>query len=253
MPNVAGRPASCREGFGGGPQCLTLLSEAHKKRRGRPASCREGFGGGPKCLTLLSEAHKKRRGRPASCREGLEGGPKCLPLLSEKPIRRGEAGLGQATERPWPATMHLHTCLWKCLPPCTGSARQGCGPGLGQCLPLLSEKPIRRGEAGLGRPQCTCTHAFGSACLPSCTGSARQGCGPGLSKGAGRLLKAVQNAYNIAFGKAHKKRRGRLRTGHREAAANHNAPAHMPLEVLGRVLLGLANCFTLRCPRRLPA
>ena len=58
---------------------------------------------------------------------------------------------------------------------------------------------------------------------------------------------------NVAFGKAHKKRRGRPRTGHREAAANHNAPAHMPLEVLGRVLQGLANCFTLRCPRRLPA
>ena len=37
---------------------------------------------------------------------------------------------------------------------------------------------------------------------------------------------------NVAFGKAHKKRRGRPRTGHREAAAGHNAPAHMPLEVL---------------------
>ena len=98
MPNVAGWPASCREGFGGGPQCLTLLSEAHEKTRGRPgtgqekrqacqlprrvwgrstmpnvagwpASGREGFGGGPQCLTLLSEAHKKTRGRPGTGQE----------------------------------------------------------------------------------------------------------------------------------------------------------------------------------------
>ena len=55
------------------PKCLTLPSEAHKKRRGRPASCREegkaavrlwgAFEAEPKCLTLPSEAHKKRGGR----------------------------------------------------------------------------------------------------------------------------------------------------------------------------------------------
>ena len=74
MPNVAGWPASCQEGFGGGPQCLTLLSEAHKKRRGRPGTGQEkrqacqGFEGGLKCLTLLSEAHQKRRGSARAAR-----------------------------------------------------------------------------------------------------------------------------------------------------------------------------------------
>ena len=94
-------------------KCLTLPSEAHKKRRGRPASCREegkaavrlwgAFEAEPKCLTLPSEAHKKRGGRlrtgPAGCREAFEAGPKCL-TLPWKPIRREEAGFGQATERP---------------------------------------------------------------------------------------------------------------------------------------------------------
>ena len=64
----------------------------------------------PKCLTLPSEAHKKRRGRPASCREeGKAALPAAEKLLKpvqnasrchRKPIRREEAGFGQATERP---------------------------------------------------------------------------------------------------------------------------------------------------------
>ena len=111
--SAAGRPLQA------GPKCLTSLSEAHKKRRGRPASCREegkaavrlwgAFEAEPKCLKLPSEAHKKRRGWPASCREegkaavmlwgAFEAEPKCLTLPS-KPIRREEAGFGQATERP---------------------------------------------------------------------------------------------------------------------------------------------------------
>ena len=47
---------------------------------------------------------------------------------------------------------------------------------------------------------------------------------------------------------AHKKRGGRLRTGHREAATGRPAgeASDRPLEVLGRVLLGLANCCILR-------
>ena len=41
---------------------------------------------------------------------------------------------------------------------------------------------------------------------------------------------------------------GRLRTGHREAATGGPAgeASDRPLEVLGRVLLGLANCCILR-------
>ena len=66
-----GRPASCRERFGGGARgSLTSPSEAHRKsflgqaaacrNGGRPASCREGFGGGARgFLTLPSEAHRK--------------------------------------------------------------------------------------------------------------------------------------------------------------------------------------------------
>ena len=61
-----------------------------------------------------SDRPQRGRGRPAGCRGGFEGGARgCLTLLSEKPITRGEAGLGQATERPRPTTMHLRTCLWK--------------------------------------------------------------------------------------------------------------------------------------------
>ena len=41
---------------------------------------------------------QRGRNRPAGCREAFEGGPK--RLASRKPIRREEAGFGQATERP---------------------------------------------------------------------------------------------------------------------------------------------------------
>ena len=101
------------------PKCLTLPSEAHKKRRGRPASCREegkaavrlwgAFEAEPKCLTLPSEAHKKRGGRlRTGHREAARGLPAAERLLKpvqnasrclRKPIRREEAGFGQATER----------------------------------------------------------------------------------------------------------------------------------------------------------
>ena len=53
MPNVA---------FGSKPIRREEAGLGQAKRRGRPASCREGFGGGPKCLTSPSEAHKKRGG-----------------------------------------------------------------------------------------------------------------------------------------------------------------------------------------------
>ena len=77
------RPASCREGFGGGPKGLTLLAGlGQAKRRGRPASCREGFVGGPKCLTSPSEAHKKRGGRlRTGHREPATGLPAAERLL----------------------------------------------------------------------------------------------------------------------------------------------------------------------------
>ena len=111
------------------PKCLTLPSEAHKKRRGRPASCREGgkeavrlwgaFEAEPKCLTLPSEAHKKRGGRlrtghreaarglpaaeklrtghreAARGRKAFEGGPKCLNVAFGSLPRRGQ-GRGEA-------------------------------------------------------------------------------------------------------------------------------------------------------------
>ena len=139
MPNVAfrpqrgrNRPASCRGAFEGGPKCLTLPSEAHKKRggrlrtghreahkkrRGRLAGCREegkaavrlwgAFEAEPKCLTLPSEAHKKRGARPASCREegkaavrlwgAFEAEPKCL--TSPSGHREAATGLPAAEER----------------------------------------------------------------------------------------------------------------------------------------------------------
>ena len=106
------------------PKCLTLPSEAHKKRgdrlrtghreahkkrRGRLAGCREegkaavrlwgAFEAEPKCLTSPSEAHKKRGARPASCREegkaavklwgAFEAEPKFLTSPSEAHKKRG--------------------------------------------------------------------------------------------------------------------------------------------------------------------
>ena len=105
-----GRPAGCRGGFEGGARgCLTLPSEAHRKRkafwaklrpagtfaagpvgeekrqasdrpqrgRGRPAGCRGGFEGGARgCLTLPSEAHRKSfLGQAAACRNVCGRGP----------------------------------------------------------------------------------------------------------------------------------------------------------------------------------
>ena len=98
MPNVAfrpqrgrNRPASCRGAFEGGPKCLTLPSEAHKKRGARPASCREegkaavrlwgAFEAEPKCLTSPSEAHKKRGGR---LRTGHREAATGLPAAEER-------------------------------------------------------------------------------------------------------------------------------------------------------------------------
>ena len=80
------------------PKCLTLPSEAHKKRRGRPASCREegkaavrlwgAFEAEPKCLTLPSEAHNE--GKAAVRLWGaFEAEPKCLTLPSEAHKKRG--------------------------------------------------------------------------------------------------------------------------------------------------------------------
>ena len=118
-----GRPASCREegkaavrlwgAFEAGPKCLTLPSEAHKKRGGRlrtghreaarglleqrgrkrPANCREAFEAGPKCLTLPSEAHKKRGGRlRAGHREAARGLPAAERLL--KPVQNVNVAFG---------------------------------------------------------------------------------------------------------------------------------------------------------------
>ena len=83
MPNVAGWPASCREGFEGcrGGRFRRLSSKAavhglHVPEAPSPGCDAgvgqrrwEGFEGGPKCLTLLSEAHKNRRGRPGTGEE----------------------------------------------------------------------------------------------------------------------------------------------------------------------------------------
>ena len=83
MPNVAGWPASCREGFEGcrGGRFRRLSSKAavhglHVPEAPSPGCDAgvgqrrwEGFEGGPKCLTLLSEAHKNRKGRPGTGEE----------------------------------------------------------------------------------------------------------------------------------------------------------------------------------------
>ena len=123
MPNVAfrpqrgrNRPASCRGAFEGGPKCLTLPSEAHKKRGGR-------------LRTGHREAHKKRGGRlRTGHREAATGQP--AAEASDRPLEvLGRVLLGLA-----------NCCilrLWKCL---KGSAR------LGQLLhPAVSQAPPRLG------------------------------------------------------------------------------------------------------------
>ena len=116
------------------PKCLTLPSEAHKKRGGRlRTGHREAARGLPAAERLLkpvqkslSEAHKKRRGRPASCREegkaavrlwgAFEAEPKCLTLPSEAhKKRRGRPAScreeGKAAVRLWGAFEAEPKCL----------------------------------------------------------------------------------------------------------------------------------------------
>ena len=89
---------------------MRQASDRPQRGRKRPAGCREAFEAGPKCLTLPSEAHKKRGGRlRTGHREAARGLPAAERLLKpvqnasrclRKSIRREEAGFGQATERP---------------------------------------------------------------------------------------------------------------------------------------------------------
>ena len=92
-----------------------------------------------------------------------------------------------------------------------------------------------RPQRGRNKPACRGGFEGGPKCLTS-PSDARK-------KRGGRLRTGHREA---ATGLPAAERGGRPRTGHREAAAGLPAgeASDRPLEVLGRVLLGLANCFT---------
>ena len=83
--------AGCREAFEAGPKCLTLPSEAHKKRGGRlRTGHREAARGLPAAEKLRTGHREAARGRKA-----FEGGPKCLNVAFGSLPRRGQ-GCGEA-------------------------------------------------------------------------------------------------------------------------------------------------------------
>ena len=167
------------------------------------------------------------------------------------PIRREEAGFGQATERPQQA------CQLPREEAGLGQAAAGLPAGEASDRPLEVLGRVLLGLANCftrgfeGGPKCLATERPQQACQlggPKCLTSPSEA----HKKRGGRLRTGHREA---ATGLPAAERGGRPRTGHREAAAGLPAgeASDRPLEVLGRVLLGLANCFTLRWPRRLPA